>query len=340
MINIQDLLARLNMLATIEGLQDYYQEVLGKKWLLSAEFKVLAGLSDEEKRTYWKTLSDAKSQLESAYKQKEQDLKIVAINKELENDLLDYSLPGFIPETAHLNLVNKTRRYIEDLCKSLWFRIEYGEDIVSKYENFVSVNIPLDHPATEMHDTFYLDQQEISGENLILRTHTSSMQNKYIKQYGVPLKLAIPWKVYRYENMDASHDTVFWQIEWMVIDKDTSIAGFKNIITKILSWVFGTHVEIRMRPWYFPFVEPGFEIDASCPICKWNGCSLCKQTWWIEILWAWMIHPNVLKEAGINPDEYRWFAFGMGLTRITAIKYWIKDIRLFSNGDARFLNSF
>jgi phenylalanyl-tRNA synthetase alpha chain len=241
-------------------------------------------------------------------------------------------------------LIAKERRRIEDIFHSMWFDIEYWHDVVSKYENFYAVNIPPTHPATEMHDTFYLDQTTYynwSKENLVLRTHTSAMQNALIKKYWIPLKVVVPWKVYRFENTDASHDTVFWQIEWMVIDRWINLTHFKYLITEILSAIFETKVNFRMRPAFFPFVEPWFEIDASCPICKWKGCWLCKRTWWIEILGAGMIHPNVIKQALWQiPEGVRWFAFGMGLTRLVAIKYGIKDIRLLTSGDLRFVKSF
>lgn len=212
--------------------------------------------------------------------------------------------------------------------------------MVTKYENFISLNIPLTHPATEMHDTFFLEDRDESGENYVLRTHTTAMDNDLIKEFGVPCKIVIPSKVYRYEATDASHDTTFYQLEGIVIDRNMSIAHFKDFIQRLLSAILETEITVRMRPGYFPFVEPGFEIDASCPICHGDGCSLCKKTGWIEIMGAGMLHPEVLKQAGIDPKEYSGFAFGMGINRLVAVKYRIKDIRLFTNGDLRFSRSF
>jgi phenylalanyl-tRNA synthetase alpha chain len=196
------------------------------------------------------------------------------------------------------------------------------------------------HPAIEMHDTIYVDKMDTQWEELILRTHTSAAQNILMKKYGVPCRVCIPSRVYRFEDLDASHDTMFMQVEWFVIDAWISIAHFKHLIWEILNAVFERNVQVRMRPWYFPFVEPWFEIDASCPICESKGCSLCKQTWWIEIMGAGMIHPNVLREANIDSEQYSGFAFGMWINRMCAIKYGIKDIRLFTNGDIRFVQSF
>lgn len=340
MLDKNKLLKEIYNIKNQDELQEFHQNYLSKKWVLSQEFKTMGQLDPEERKNKWQILSDLKASLEEAYWKKEKELRISKINEELENEIIDISIPWCKIDRWHYTLISKTRRETEEIFRWMGFIVEYWNDIVTKYENFYSVNIPSTHPATEMHDTFYLNQTDWDWDNLILRTHTSCMQNQLIKKYWVPLKIVVPWKVYRYENTDASHDTVFWQIEWLVIDKDISIAHFKDNITKILSSIFKTEIWIRMRPAFFPFVEPGFEIDASCPICSWKWCSLCKHTWWIEILWAGMVHPNVLKEAEVNPDEYRWFAFGMWLTRLVAIKYWINDVRLFTNWDLRFVKSF
>ncbi|HBB03496.1 TPA: hypothetical protein DCZ39_01135 [Patescibacteria group bacterium] len=200
-------------------------------------------------------------QLTAAYEQKQQHFMMGQINEQLEKDLVDISLD--IPsEQGSYSILAEVRRDAEDICKSMGFIMEYGTEIVTKFENFESVNIPLTHPATEMHDTIYLNDKDSSGENLILRTHTSSMQNYLIKKYGLPLRAVVPGRTYRFENMDASHDTMFYQMEGIIIDKDISVAHFKEMITKLLSAVLHKNVETRMRPGYFPFVEPGFEIDV------------------------------------------------------------------------------
>jgi phenylalanyl-tRNA synthetase alpha chain len=177
-------------------------------------------------------------------------------------------------------------------------------------------------------------------DNLILRTHNSAHQVQDIQKYWIPLKLWSPWRVYRVENMDASHDIMFQYAEWIVIDKNISIANFKDTMKKLLSAILWKKIEIRMRPSYFPFVEPWFEIDAQCPICDGKWCSLCKKSWWLELLGAGMIHPNVLKNAWVDPKIWSGFAFGIWLSRLAAIRYWIKDIRYFTNWDLRFIRSF
>jgi phenylalanyl-tRNA synthetase alpha chain len=202
------------------------------------------------------------------------------------------------------------------------------------------VNIPITHPATEMHDTIYLQQKDARGEHFVLRTHTSSAQNYIIRKHGVPIKAILPGRCYRFDEMDATHDTMFYQIEGVYIDKGISIANFKNVIETFLSGVLKKKVEVRMRPGFFPFVEPGFEIDARYEYLdpKTGKKQLSK---WIELLGAGMVHPNVLRNAGVNPEEgWTGFAFGIGINRVCAMKYGIKDIRYFTNGDLRFTRSF
>ncbi|HMT01179.1 MAG TPA: phenylalanine--tRNA ligase subunit alpha [Candidatus Absconditabacterales bacterium] len=327
--------------ATSENEVDQIQnKYLGKEGPISKEFKNLGALSPEEKKAKGQELSERKNFIEGLLTEKKNKLKAEKINELLNKEIIDSSVDGIKTPEGHYTLLNQARRKIEEIFQGMGFHIEYGHDMVSKFENFYSVNIPATHPATEMHDTFYLHQQANDGENWIMRTHTSAMQNELIKKQGVPCKFIVPGKVYRYENTDASHDTVFWQVEGVVIDRDISIAHFKDLMPKVLSAIFQADITIRMRPAFFPFVEPGFEIDASCPICQQKGCPLCKQTGRIEILGAGMIHPNVLEQAGVDSSIYSGYAFGIGLNRLVAITYGIKDIRLFTNGDLRFIKSF
>lgn len=334
------ILKELEKIDSTQALATWYEAYLGKKWEITLAYKNLASLSPEEKKEQGIKLGELKNEATEAYELKLQDFQREAINEQLANDIVDISLDKPLSAMGHAHLLHKERRLIEQICQGMGFVIEYGKDLVTKYENFYSVNIPSTHPATEMHDTYFIEQKDDQGDNLVLRTQTSAMQNELMKRYGVPLKVVVPGKVYRNESTDASHDTVFRQLEGMVIDKNVSIGHFKEMMMSLLSAIFGKSTGIRMRPAYFPFVEPGFEIDASCPICEQKGCSLCKHTGRIEILGAGMIHPNVLKEAGVNSDEYTGFAFWLGVNRVVAIKYDIKDIRYFTNGDLRFLQSF
>lgn len=339
-MEFNDLRQSCETITTLEQCEQRYQQFLGKEWSLTLQFKKLWSLPPDQKKEIWQRLSDQKKLIEQLYHEKKSLLAQQHITKQLEQEIIDSSLPGIQPEQWYFTLLTKARRNIEEIFHSMWFSVEYGKDVVTKYENFYSVNIPATHPATEMHDTFFLHQHDQTGDNLILRTQTSAMQNTILKNHPLPIKAIIPWKVYRYENMDASHDTVFWQVEGIVVDKNISIAHLKGTMMEILQALFGKKTEIRMRPAYFPFTEPGLEIDAQCPICNGKGCSLCKHTGRIEILWAGMIHPNVLKEWNIDSTIYSWFAFWLGLNRMVAIMNTIKDIRYFTNGDLRFLRSF
>ena len=324
---------------TMVELEAVYESYCGKQWSLSQANKGLANLSPEEKKTKGQEFQALRQTIQSLYDARKGALQQAQYDEIMARDLVDYSLYKDVDNVWHMHVLHQERKRIEDIFASLGFMIHYWNDVVTKYENFYSVNIPASHPATEMHDTLFLYQKDEGGENLILRTQTSAMQNELMKKYGAPLRAVIPWKVYRNENLDASHDNVFWQLEWIVIDKWISIAHFKDVMSKFLAAIFEKSVPMRMRPAFFPFVEPGFEIDAWCPICDQTWCSLCKKTGRIELLGAGMIHPHVLEQWWIDPSVYSGFAFGVGITRLVAIKHTIKDIRYLTNGDLKFLQT-
>lgn len=338
MLELAHALWELEKVVEAAQLENFFQIYLWKKGLLNEEFKVMLSLSPEEKKERGGKLSEIKTKLMAAYEAKEQSFKMEEINQQLQKDLVDISLDSSVDEWSY-SLLAEIRRDAEEICKSMGFVMEYGTDVVTKFENFESVNIPLTHPATEMHDTIYLNDKDASGENLILRTHTSSMQNYLIQKYWLPLKAVVPGRTYRFENMDASHDTMFYQMEGIIIDKNISIAHFKEMITKFLSALLHKDVETRMRPGYFPFVEPGFEIDVRYDVYN-KETGKMEKSKRMEILGAGMIHPNVLKEAGVDSTERSGFAFWIGISRLAAVRYGIKDIRYFTNGDLRFAKSF
>ncbi len=330
---LADALATLQTCTTKEALQEFHASYLGKNGLVSAQYKTLKDLDPEAKKAAWPAIQALQQQLEKAFFNQQEQVKQAMREKEMANTTIDWSTPVDPQEIWKLTLMSTMRRHVEEVFRSMWFHIAYGHHVVSQRENFQSVNIPASHPATEMHDTLYLKDTDAEGKKYVLRTHTSAHQVDLIKQLGVPCKFVVPGKVYRNEKMDASHDCVFRQLEWVVIDEHISIAHFKSLMTTILEWLLEqTGVEIRMRPAYFPFVEPGFEIDAKFQLGKKNE--------WVELLWAWMIHPEVLKNAGVDPVKYSGFAFGIWLTRLIALKYWLRDIRLLTNGDLRFVQSF
>lgn len=331
---LQDIQSSFDTLSDRASLDTRYQSYCGKQGTVTLWFKWLRDLSPEEKKTQWPLLKDAKALVEKLHQQQLAIYKREEIDAQLLNDPIDISIDT-TQDRGHLHLLAQERRHLEDVASRMGLQVEYGHDVVTKYQNFYSVNIPADHPAVEMHDTIYLDRQDEHGEYLVMRTHTSAHQVDYIRQYGTPLALISVGRVYRYEKLDASHDSAFWQIEGMVIDRHMTVEHFMSFMTEFLSALFEEDKKIRLRPAYFPFVEPGFEIDVNYNIGtkEWDDNRL-------ELLGAGMIHPNVLKEAWLDPSEYGGFAFGIGLSRLVAIKHGIKDIRLFTNGDMRFVKSF
>lgn len=262
MPSLEILLSELHSTTTLESLDSRYQNYLGKKGSLSLAMKNLGNLDPEERKKEGGKLTERKKQLLAAYEEKADFFARENINQQLKSEIIDRSLPGIQPEQGHYSLLAQVRRELEDIAHSMGFIVDYGTEVVSKFENFEAVNIPVSHPATEMHDTIYVDKVDERGENYVLKTHTSSAQNYVIKKYGVPLKAVLPGKCYRFDAMDATHDTMFYQFEGMVIDKNITIGNFKDVITRFLSAALKKEVEVRMRPGFFPFVEPGFEIDT------------------------------------------------------------------------------
>lgn len=333
MLDLKEVLEQLEQCSDQQQIQSFHADYLWKKWKIAALYQQMKDLSPEEKKAHGQKIQELSASVNNAFEAKQNTIKSAERNKKLESDLVDISLLESHTDHGHLTLLSQARRRVEDIFRSMWYIIETGHHVVSVEENFESVNIPATHPATEMHDTLYLNEQDDKWRNLLMRTHTSAHQTALIKKHWTPGKFVVPWKVCRNEKMDSSHDCVFWQIEWVVIDRHIWIAHFKSEMRNILEAILeDDSIEMRLRPWYFPFVEPWFEIDAKYKLKNKEDR--------LEILWAWMIHPNVLKNADLDPNEWSWFAFGIGLTRLVAIKYWIQDIRLLTNADARFVKSF
>ena len=249
-------------------------------------------------------------------------------------------------ELGKMHPINILIAEISDIFTKIGYDVVDGPELVTEEDNFDALNFPKDHPAREMQDTFYIDSDRESGKNRLLRTQTSSVQVPYIRkcvgENRLPIQMIVPGKVFRNESTDATHEMQFFQLEGMVINKNTNVGDLKYTLEYFLTETFGKKADIRMRPSFFPFVEPGFEVDMSCFKCLSNGenCSVCKGTGWVEILGAGMIHPNVLRAGGIDPREYQGFAFGVGVDRIAMLKWGIDDIRLLYNGDIRVVNQF
>lgn len=300
---------------------------LGKKSELNELLSSLKDLSVEEKKVMGPLLNQTKRELEEAFSK-----KIEEINNHIDYDF-DETLPVYA-KTGSLHPVTLVIKDMTDILKRMGFTVVSGPEMEKEYYNFEALNIPKDHPARDMQDTYYLSNGDL------LRTHTSPNQVRAMQKYGAPLKVCAPGRVFRNEDMDANHETTFFQLEGMVIDKGVSISNLVYVMRSLLSETFKKDVRVRLRPGFFPFTEPSFELDCSCLMCDGKGCPTCKGAGWIEFCGCGMIHPNVLRESGIDPEEYTGFAFGFGVTRLAMMKYKIGDIRVLNSGDVRALNEF
>ncbi len=257
-----------------------------------------------------------------------------AEQRDKSRNLIDLTLPGTERTIGSIHPVAGVQMFLEDIFRGMGFMVETGFEVESEYFNFDALNIPSDHPARDMQDTFWLTNGEL------LRTHTSASQVRALRQYGAPIRAIFPGRCFRYESMDASHETSFHQCEGLMVDKDVSVATLIAVMQTFLNCVFERELGVRLRPGYFPFVEPGFELDLQCVICGGTGCRVCKQSGWLELVPCGLVHPRVLAAGGVDPDVYSGFAFGLGLTRLAMMKYSIPDIRLFHSGDLRFYEQF
>ncbi|MBU0670832.1 phenylalanine--tRNA ligase subunit alpha [Patescibacteria group bacterium] len=318
---------------SVDEIEKLKIEVLGRKeGKLTLVMKGLKDLSPEEKKKIGPIANQVKIEITNLIKEKESYLVLA------QNDVKDFdvTLPGEKFGLGHAHPIFKVRKDLEDIFTSLGFDIYEGDNLVSDYYNFESLNIPKDHPARDMQDTFFI----ACHKDKVMRTHTSSMQVKIMEENEPPLKVIVPGRVFRNEATDASHEHTFYQLEGFVVDKSISIANLIDTQKTLLSQIFKREVKIRLRPGYFPFVEPGFELDFQCLICGGKGCATCKHEGWVEMMGCGMIHPKVFEHAGYLAGKYTGFAFGLGLTRLAMMKYGIDDIRLFMSGDLRFLKQF
>ncbi len=305
------------------------KKYLGRSGKIQDLFTKLPTLSPEEKKEWGQKLNQAKLAMQALFDEKKHAFQPQAGNK------IDVTVQKKLPLIANLHPLSKVMQETEDIFMGMGFTIWDGPEVDTEYYNFEALNIPATHPARDMQDTFFLEKK-----NHVLRTQTSNMQNRIMKNSPLPIRALVPGRVYRYEATDASHDMTFHQVEGLMIDKDVSIAHMRFVMENFLQTLFGKPVKTRLRPGYFPFVEPGMELDFSCTICGGSGCRVCKNTGWVEFMGCGMVHPNVLKEGGVDPEKYSGFAFGFGLTRLVMMRYQIDDIRLLHSGDIRFLAQF
>lgn len=326
---------------SLESLKETERQYLGKSGLVTELLKGVKDLSIEEKQKTGKAINVLKTELEAAFESRGRELERAEIDRALQNEWLDLTAPGTGYSVGHIHPIPQTQMEVERIFNQLGFTVVDGPEIESEFYNFEGLNIPSYHPARDMQDTFFIDKAADKEEGkLVLRTHTSPNQVRAMRKYGAPLRIIVPGRVFRNEATDASHEHTFDQVEGLLIDTDISIANLKAVMQDFLSRLFKREMKVRFRPGYFPFVEPGIELDMSCVFCGGDGCRVCKKTGWIEFMGAGMVHPNVLKAGGIDSKKYQGWAFGFGLTRLVMMKYGIDDIRHLQSGDLRFNQQF
>ena len=321
----------LEKVSDLNELEMVFKKYLGKKGIIKNFFSSLEKLPNKEKKEKGKLLNKIKKQLENDIKRKREKIEE---KYKIKKDWFDITVPGKKPIIGHLHPLTLARRKVEEIFQSMGFSVIEGPDIENEWYNFDALNIPKDHPARDLWDTFYLK------DGNLLKTHTSPNQVRYMEKNQPPIKIIVPGNVFRHEATDLRHEFQLMQVEGLMVDKKTSISHFKAIISYFLDHFFGEKINFRLRPDYFPFTEPSFDVSMNCLICKGKGCEACKNSGWLEIAGAGMVHPNVFKNSGLNPKEWQGWAFGFGLDRLAMMKYKINDIRLLRSGDLRFLNQF
>lgn len=332
---IKTIEAKINSFAirTGDNLEQFRLQFISKKGELTALFDELKSASAEQKKRHGKALNDLKNISEEKFRLGQEQLERNSTNQAFEGDV---TLPPIPNQTGNLHPLNLTRFRIIEIFERLGFSVADGPEIEDDWHNFSALNFPENHPAREMQDTFFIEK----NPDLLLRTHTSNVQIRLMKTQKPPLRAIMPGRVYRNEAISARAHCFFHQVEGLFIDKNVGFADLKQTLYHFAKEMFGQDTKIRLRPSYFPFTEPSAEIDVSCFICKGKGCNVCKHSGWVEIAGSGMVHPNVLKNCDIDPEEYTGFAFGMGIERITMLRYRINDLRLFSENDVRFLKQF
>jgi phenylalanyl-tRNA synthetase alpha chain len=333
----QQMLEELEKATTGELLRDLEKKYLGRKGELTGILKSIAELAENERKELGMLANGIKMEMIKRFKDVEEGLQASFRSDET----YDMTIPGEKRPIGHVHPISQVQAELEDLFTSMGFMVLEGPELESDFFCFEALNIPAFHPARDTQDTFYIDRKNKQGQyDLVMRTHTSPMQVRAMKKYGAPLRCVVPGRVFRAEATDAVHEHTFGQLEGLMIDKNITIANLIAVMKELLKGVFGREMEVRIRPGYFPFVEPGIELDIKCTICGGSGCPSCKHSGWLELLPAGMVHPKVLEYGGIDPNKYSGFAFGLGLTRLVMMKYGIGDIRLFNSGDLRFLEQF
>lgn len=320
-----------------QQLEEFRIRFLGTKGITKSLFADIKNIPNEKKKEFGQVLNDFKQFAEAKFESAKQN---TAQTKTTKEDHQDLSLPGDPIEIGARHPITLVRNRIVNIFQRLGFAIADGPEIEDDWHNFTALNLPLNHPARDMQDTFYINQTSGEGSDWLLRTHTSNVQIREMQKGKLPIRIICPGRVYRNETISARSHCFFHQVEGLYIDENVSFADLKQTLYFFVQEMFGKDVKVRFRPSYFPFTEPSAEMDISCFICEGKGCRICKHSGWVEILGCGMVHPKVLENCGIDPDKYTGYAFGMGIERPALLLYDVNDIRLFSENDARFLKQF
>lgn len=306
---------------------------LGKKGVITEQLKTLGTLPSDQRPVYGKLINDAKEKIQQAITVRRNGLEDAAHTEQLRSEVVDITLPGRGMRTGGLHPITRTLERLETLFLRMGFDVADGPEIEDDYHNFGALNIPPNHASRAMHDTFYFDA------HTLLRTHTSTVQVRYMENHRPPFRIIAAGRVYRCDS-DVTHTPMFHQIEGLMVDEHVSFADLKGLLSRFLELFFEKELKVRFRPSYFPFTEPSAEVDISCVICGARGCRVCKQTGWLEVLGCGMVHPAVFRDVGIDSERYTGFAFGLGVERLAMLRYGVNDLRLFYENDLRFLRQF
>ena len=325
---------KLASLADVKELEELRVKIMGKKGSLTELLRTMGSLPAEERPRVGQLVNQLRQELEGLFDEKEAAMQLAVKEQRLQSETLDVTMPGKSSPIGGLHPLSSVLDVLIDIFQSMGFDVVDGPEVETDYYNFEALNVPKDHPARDMQDTFYF------SENLLLRTQTSAAQIRTMEKRQPPIRIICPGRVYRADEVDATHSPVFHQVEGLVVDKGVTMCDLKGVLEQFAHEIYGKDTQVRFRPSFFPFTEPSVEVDVSCGVCGGEGCRVCKGVGWIEILGAGMVHPNVLRGCGIDPEVYSGFAFGIGLDRLTTTRHKISDIRLLFENDVRFLQQF
>lgn len=323
----------LKIINTNEWLYKLNDDLLWKKWQLNEILKWLKDLNDSDRKEVWILANELKEFIKTESEKKEIEIEKINFSKIEEAEKIDVTLQFESKNKWHLHPISLTSKLLEDIFISLWFKVEDWPQIETEEFNFDKLNIPDNHPARDVWDTFWISDEINKDKKVwdrhLLRTHTSPVQIRTMLSKELPIKIIVPGRVFRYEQEDARHTSNFYQLEWLVVWKWVTFWDLKWTLDTVMKKLLWENTKLRFRPSIFPFTEPSAEIDVSCQLCNWKWCKMCSGTWWVELLWAWMVHPKVLKACNVDPEVYSGFAFGMWIDRIAAQRYWVSSSRMF-----------